>query len=216
MSAQSPQQRPQPSKIFFPHSEVEVLGGAVSRLSKIVILQWVVMALMVVLLGVVFYLSQRVTYFAVTNDGRLTKLQPLSAPVYNRQRVISHGVQAISESFALDFVNYKQTLTNARNFYTKKGFDSLMLALEKSGLTERIEGERLVSSIIYTSTPVLAGEGVDVDGVYKWKIEFPVQFTLRSSNKAVDTKALAVVIIQRVPPEESLDGIAVSALNIKT
>lgn len=202
--------------MFIPFTEQEILADAVKRLSKVSLIQGIAIVVIAVLLGVSFYLSQQVTYFAVTNDGRLFKLQPLSQPVYHRSRVIAHGVQAISASFSLDFVNSKKTLTAARDYYTKDGFGSLMQALDKSGLLAKIEKEMLVASCIHTSTPVLSAEGVDVDGVYKWKIEFPIQFTLRASNKAINTPAIAILIIQRVPPEESLDGIGVASVNIKT
>ena len=63
-----------------------------------------------------------------------------------------------------------------------------------------------------SNTPVIMGQGVNIDQIYQWNVEMPIIMTYATNNNVMrKDRAIVSLEIVRVPAEQSSSGIGIKA-----
>jgi hypothetical protein len=159
---------------------------------------------------VLIFSSARVRYFGITPDLRVVQLKPLTEPVLTASGLKEWTHDTVVRSLSLDFSNYRRQLSDVEPRYTPPAFTSFKAALQSAGILDLIVHGRLVTSVTTEGAPVLVSEQ-RLGGALHWQIEFPLSMGYESSKGVEHTQhLLARVLVKRVPPTESLEGVRIA------
>lgn len=157
----------------------------------------------------------RPKYFAITDDLRIKRLQPLDKPTLSQSGLFNWITRKVTATFSLDFVHWRKNLMDVKPDYTEKAFGQLIDSLKGSGNLEMIKKKRLVLSATVTRSPVVKAKGV-VNGRMTWKLEFPVTLSYESSDRVVSSQDLMCnVMVHRVSTLKHPRGIRIAQLIMK-
>lgn len=171
----------------------------------------VLLSAIVLLIGVVFYqIYNRPTekFFAVTTDGRIMQLYPLSQPMLSPGELLQWAHRAAISAYTYNFVNYRDALQQLQNNFTPAGWRHYENALKASRNLEMIITKKLVVSAVATGTPVILDQAV-LDGRYSWKVQIPLLVSYQSPNEQTQRPVMIMMIISRVPTVDMPKGIAI-------
>ncbi|WP_145560240.1 DotI/IcmL/TraM family protein [Yersinia bercovieri] len=156
-------------------------------------------------------LNPPVKYFA-TQDGRVIPLTPTDQPAYSDADVTDFGNRVIREAFTLDFVNYRSQMNNLLPRLSDEGFRSYYSALTTSNVLASIKDKKMNMSVM-TSPGVVVSKGTLENGVYAWKIQYPVKFKLTGQTTSLPEQSFVLsLLIQRTDPRLKNTGLEVSQL----
>jgi hypothetical protein len=155
-------------------------------------------------------------YFAMTPDGRMTPLVPLSEPLVSPEEVVQFAQGCVTRSFSLDFVpdDMRNKLNSLHDCYTDEGFHALMVAFDKSNLITKIRDGRLVSSAVATGAGVISAVNASNPRGYSWTVQQPISITLVNQTERRSYSFVIETHIQRVPTVDNPKGISTTALQI--
>ncbi|WP_084906793.1 DotI/IcmL family type IV secretion protein [Burkholderia ubonensis] len=156
-------------------------------------------------------------YFAITPDGRMVRLMPLSEPLASPEKVVQFAQDCITRTFTLTFVDkdlreHLNSLHGTRGCYTDQGYEALMANSGFSDLISKIRDRHQVSSVVSTGAGVIAATSRRGDPVYRWTVQQPISITLVSQTEKRSYSFVIETNIERVPTVDSPDGISTSAL----
>ena len=142
---------------------------------------------------------ERNVYFAVDEGNRLVKLQPLSSPNQSNAVVGQWLTESLVKTFDFHYSNFGPRLNeSADTFFTKDGANSLIAAIQDSGLLDQVR--RLEGKVaLNLRTPILVKEGsLGAGQFYAWvytvdgtmtvftktaRYDLPVQFEITVSRR---------------------------------
>ncbi|MCB1563422.1 MAG: type IVB secretion system apparatus protein IcmL/DotI [Alphaproteobacteria bacterium] len=164
------------------------------------------------LLAAIFFVIQtnqpENRYFATTEDGRLVPMVPLSEPNLSTPALMSWVAQACTEVMTFGFNDYRRRLQEASRNFTRRGWESFTLALQRSRIIDMVEANQQVVSAAPQGAPILESEGM-VAGRYQWVVQIPMTLTYQSGDRQKSDSLLITVVIVRVPRLESPNGIGI-------
>ncbi len=147
-------------------------------------------------------------YFATSNDGRITLLHPLSAPVLSASSLTEWATRAATSSYTFDFVNYRRSLQEASGYFTGSGWNSFEKALVSSNNLSLVLSKKLVTTAVAQGAPVILKRGV-LNGAYSWQVQLPVLVSYQSASMNVKQPLLVTMLIKRVDVGNNPAGIAI-------
>jgi intracellular multiplication protein IcmL len=154
-------------------------------------------------------------YFAATPDLRLAPLVPLDKPVLTQQGLVNWVTETICNAVSLDFLEWRDKLTRAREHFEDGAFKSFVASLNSSGVLDMIRDKRLSVSASVTRAPVIIASGV-TGGKATWKIEFPLVVSYESSQWVESTQNLmATVLVCRASTVTSPRGVVIQQIVLK-
>jgi intracellular multiplication protein IcmL len=178
-------------------------------LLKIAILQGVII---IGLLGAMYFVIQvhqpENRYFATTEDGRLVPMVPLNEPNLSTPALMSWVAQASTEVMTFGFNDYRRRLQEASRNFTRPGWESFTLALQRSRIMEMVEANQQVVTAAPQGAPIVVSEGL-VAGRYQWQIQLPLVVTYQSGAKTRSDNLLVTLVIVRVPRLENANGVGI-------
>lgn len=164
-------------------------------------------------LGVFYYITHPVhpQYFPATEDGRVFNMHPLSDPVQNDDFVVQWASTALSHVFALDFLHWRQQLTDVSNDFSPRGWKYFLTAVKKDNNLSTLTNYKMVSSATITGAPQVVQKGV-VHGRYMWTVQVPIIIKYSNINKEISQTALVTMKIQRMSVVKYPSRIAIDML----
>lgn len=148
-------------------------------------------------------------YFT-TEDGRMTPAYPTNEPVWSESDVRQFGADTIAKSFTLDFVHFRNQMTEVSPRYSEEGYAGYNIALSTgSNILSLIKDKRM--NLTPSVEPgVITKRGV-IDGRYTWEFQYPV--TLRLQGQTTNSPPLRYIFtlrIQRVDSRVKKRGLEVT------
>lgn len=184
-------------------------------LLKVAMIQLLVIAALIAALIGFFVLSEpRYRFFATTSDGRIIDIVPLENPY--RNDVVAWASQAATESMTFAYHDYRMRLQNSSKFFSTRGWDTFVEALNKARIIETMEKRQLNIKGTPGGAPQIIRQGV-VDGVYQWVMQMP--YTIRylgSGEVPQPTTGTLTLVVQRVSNLENPEGIGIDQWILKT
>lgn len=167
---------------------------------------------MILLLAFVFVfwwgvMYKRNIYFATTPDGRIQELVPLSEPYISIAGVSNWTAQAVTETYSLDFRNYKRSLAKVRKYYSVNAWREIDSQIRP--LIDSVVKERLILYAVADEAPRLLAEGMYKDMRYCWKLEFPLTLTHQLAQGTQTFRWLVQVLVGRANVAEKPEGLEI-------
>ncbi|MDR1052157.1 MAG: DotI/IcmL/TraM family protein, partial [Deltaproteobacteria bacterium] len=187
------------------------------RMQGTVFLRGLLTAVLALLLSLglnVYFVStgEEPRYFGFTRDLRLIEMPPLSEPVADSHSISNWLADVVTKSLSLNFLRWRQTLTEVRPEFDPAGFESFVKALEAGGQIKKIEEERLSLSCVVGGAPVVTGSRTR-NGVMTWSVEMPLVLSYESSTGVVASqKLLAEIAVQRTRTTVNPRGVVIRQL----
>ena len=156
-------------------------------------------------LNIVQYLNRpEPKYFAQTPDLMITEMIPLDRPRDSDEGVNAWLAKVVMKTLSIDFRHWREDMVEVETQYTTTAFAELVKSMRESGMIGMIEEKHLVMNTVIKSAPIIEAKGID-NGVYTWKIVFPILISYESSqgvisNQNFDVTALVIRVSSLVNP----------------
>ncbi len=154
------------------------------------------------------------TYFTATPLGQLINSPPLEESNIRDNVLLNWAVEAMMSAYTFNFVNYKQVINSMDRYFTKEGFSTYQGMLDHNKIIEQVVQKKMVLKAIPTDAPQILLEK-PFAGRYMWKIKAPMQFTYQSIGANWSDQVDIILIVMRVPTEQSPNGVAILKLDIE-
>lgn len=154
-------------------------------------------------------------YFATTTDGRITPLVPLDQPNLSQSALLQWANTAAVAAYTYNFVNYRQALQEASNYFTPDGWSGFLSALKDSNNLDAVLSKKLIVSAVATGAPVVLGQGL-LDGIYSWKVQMPMLITYQSASQFSQQSVTVTMLITRISTLNSARGIGIAQFVVAT
>ena len=116
----------------------------------------------------------------------------LPLPAKSIEDIISWVTTVSVQLFTLDFFQADKQLSEAREYFTPEGYQSLTAALQDSGWLAVVKEKKLKVSAVLKESPSVLKHGV-LDGAYSWVIHFPLLVSYESASESrVETRTFTV------------------------
>jgi intracellular multiplication protein IcmL len=148
-------------------------------------------------------------YFATDSTGRIVPLIPLDQPNLSTPALLQWANIAAVAAFTFDFVNYRQQLQAASEYFTPPGWEAYMQAVQSSNNLGAVIEKKLTVSAVATGAPVVLQQGI-LNGRYSWKVQIPLLVTYQSANQISQQNLVATLFIARVSTLNSAQGVGIA------
>ncbi len=175
----------------------------------LLILAFMIIAVLSVGLYYVVTNPPKPQYFATTIDGRVTPLVPLNQPNLSTSALLQWSNTAAIAAYTYNFVNYRQALQEASEYFTPDGWAAFMDALKNSNNLDAVIAKKLIVSAVATGAPVILAQGL-MEGRYSWKIQMPMLITYQSASEYSQQSVVVTLLIVRIPTLTSARGIGIA------
>lgn len=166
----------------------------------------------VVLVAFVVYLKSnppKPKYFATSINGRITPLFPMDQPNQSDSAVRQWANQAAIAAYSYNFLNYREELQAASDFFTPLGWRDFIRALEDSNNLNAVREKRLIVSAVSTKAPVILQQGI-LNGVYSWRVQLNLLVNYQSPSEFSQETYVVTLLITRVSTLNTPRGIGIS------
>lgn len=185
---------------------------------KIVGLLLLSVIIIIILTGGLLYIvtnPPQPRYFATTIDGRITPLVPLEEPNLSKSAVLQWANTAAIAAYTYNFVNYRQALQEASEYFTPDGWSSFMAALKSSNNLDAVLSKKLIVSAVATGAPIVLAQGL-LNDRYAWRVQMPMLITYQSPSQFSQQSVTVTMLITRVPTLNSPRGIGIAQFVVDT
>lgn len=148
-------------------------------------------------------------YFATTVQGRIVPLIPLDQPNTSTSALLQWANTAAIAAYTYNFVNYRQELQAAAEFFTPDGWRSFLDALKGSRNLEAVIDKKLIVSAVATGAPIVAWEGL-LNDQYSWRVQMPMLITYQSASNFSQQSVTVNMLITRISTLNSARGIGIA------
>ena len=179
---------------------------------KIVLALLTAVATVVLLCGALIYVMTHPPapkYFATSVDGRIIPLIGLNEPNMPTSALLLWANQAATAAFTYDFVNYRQALQSASEYFTPDGWRDFLNALTSSNNLNAVIVKKLVVSSTATGAPVVLQQGL-LNGVYAWRVQMPMVITYQSASQVAQQNAIVTMLVTRISTLNSAKGVGIA------
>lgn len=145
--------------------------------------------------------------------GKFEEL-PLKQPNLTNDELLNWVTDAIVSIYSYNYLNAEQALNKSRQYFTDNGYDSFMKALKESKNLETVKSKKLIVNALAQSSATILKEG-DVDGVYTWQIQLPLEVTYQGANNDFKQNMDIQVEVVRQTYTQTPKGIAINAVTAK-
>ena len=148
----------------------------------------------------------------MTQDMAILKITALDQPMINDPALKAWLATARTDSLNMDFLNWRQRLSNARQYFTKEAFEGFAVSLSAEGHLPLLQQYRAIMHAVVTGTPILTRSG-KLRGVMTWEFQIPILLNYETSKQRISSQAItAVCRVQRVDTSEYPRGVAISQI----
>lgn len=199
---------------MFDHSQDKVLeplvgesyGKAMGVIGAILLGSFVVMVLAV---GVAVK-GREITqpaYFLVEPGQKPVRQPVLNGPSFSAGKITNWANRALRDVFTFNFNNVNQRMAQNSVYFSDQGFVDFQASLEKTGLLEDVQNQRLLVTLTPLTEPRLIGRA----GPYL-RVEAQVLLTYLGGPQPVHKKHLIELMIEPVSTSQDPEGLAIVRL----
>ena len=113
---------------------------------------------MLILAGALFYIvthPPEPRYVAMTPDGHIVPLVAFTHPNLSNAAVLEWSNTAATAAYSYNFVNYRQALQQAADYFTPEGKQMFFAAIKSSNNLQAVISKKLIVSAVATGVPVI-------------------------------------------------------------
>ena len=147
-------------------------------------------------------------YFATYSNGSLAPMIPLDQPNMSVSSLLQWVTSSVVSVNTFDFVNYRDQLQKASEFFTAEGWQAYLTALQSSRNLDAVIQKKLTVTAVATGAPVIVRQWLE-NGVMTWQIQLPVLITYQSASNYVPQNNIIILKVQRISTLLSPNGIGI-------
>jgi intracellular multiplication protein IcmL len=169
--------------------------------------------------GVYYYFTHRKepAYGAIynyQNKNYLIPMTPLSQPIINSQALLIWSSEAATAAYTYDAANYQAQFAVVINkYFTKKGGQAFMSALQNSGSISNLLSKKLVVTSVVNGSPLILKQGILL-GKESWRIQVPVLVDYQSASEIQTASYIITMLIVRTNPADNPQGIGIEQFSV--
>ena len=152
-------------------------------------------------------------YFPTDPNGRLLRELPLSEPIFSDAEVQRFAIKAAKAVTSFDYLNYRRDLQGARKYFTDKGFDNYIKALDESRNLTTVLDQRLVSRGELVGKVTLKNS--QIGGRHVWFVNVPMNIRYENQALTIIQPLELHLLIGRVPTTVSLQAMQIAQMWIE-
>ncbi len=191
------------------------------------------MVVCLLLIGIVFLLFYALkyerntipspVYFATTDDGIPIRIISLSQPNKSDLALLEWASEAAVNVYTFNFVNYREALQDAREYFTRSGYQNFMAALKDSNNLNAVQARKLLVSAQVeangTSMILRSSKTEDsfrINGKYTWQVQIPMLLTYESGGTDKFLQHIMLTMtITRMSPLDSSSGLGIDSFVVR-
>lgn len=169
--------------------------------------------IVIILVSVIFFMAVNKPspkYFAATDSGRIIPLIPLNQPNLSESNILQWASKALISVYSFDFVNYKKSFQENRQYFTDQGWQSFMDALTNAKTIQTVKDSKLVVSAVLNGAPIISNQYI-LRGRYTWEAQVPILVSYQGTESYSDN-LMATLKIQRVSTLDNKYGIGIAEI----
>lgn len=170
----------------------------------------------ILLIGIIYFMHvNRPTekYFAMLSKNNLTEMQSLEQLNVSPKALLNWAMVAVTNAYTIDFLNYKNSLANTKEFFTENGYESFSNSLKASGRLQEIISNKLISSAVIVDSPIILKE-TSFPNNNSWEIQLPITITFQGASVETYKQWLIVtILVKSVPTDIAVNGIGIEAIH---
>lgn len=153
-------------------------------------------------------------YFLAREDGGIIPLVAVDQPYLSDGQVTNFAVEAITKSMTLNFVTWRQDLSESSEYFERPdGWNNFLQVMEESDTLNFIRNRRLISSVVANGAAII-NRGT-INGRYNWVVQVPITVTYQSSSEKNTANHIAEIQIARLPTWQTSRGVGITRVLIK-
>ena len=133
---------------------------------------------------------------------------PLDQPNMSVSSLLQWVTSSVVSVNTFDFVNYRDQLQKASEFFTAEGWQAYLTALQSSRNLDAVIQKKLTVTAVATGAPVIVRQWLE-NGVMTWQIQLPVLITYQSASNYVPQNNIIILKVQRISTLLSPNGIGI-------
>lgn len=185
------------------------MPAAMEKLSRIAIWNAGLSMALILSLTAIYIFRPAPPSYAVTPDGRIIQMVPLSEGI-GQAGVTDFASRAVISSYQIDFQNWEKQFGALAPMYTDGGYNAFMQSV--APLKDRVVEGRFVTSVGLATPPLIIKSGT-IDGVFKYRVRMDILIGFEGQSKRIQPQTWRVdAIIDRVPMSKSPIGIQISSI----
>ena len=147
-------------------------------------------------------------YFATYSNGSLAPMIPLNQPNMSVASLLQWVTTAVISVNTFDFVNYRDQLQKASEYFTSNGWQGYLQALQSSRNLDAVIQKKLTVTAVATGAPVIVRQWYD-NGVATWQIQLPVLITYQSASNFVPQNNIIILKVKRISTLLNPNGVGI-------
>lgn len=149
-------------------------------------------------------------YFWTDGNGTIRPLIPLNEPVLSDSERANWVTQAVTQSFGMDFTNFRSQMQAFRPNFTPEGFEAFARALQDSSILPSIITNKYILSAVPRAAPLELRRGTLPDGRFSWQYQMPVLLTYQASSQSTTQEVVIEIVVVRVREVDNPRGMAIA------
>ncbi len=165
----------------------------------------------ILLIGAIIYIvinPPKPRYFATYANGSLAQMVPLDQPNMSVSALLQWVSTAVISVNTFDFVNYRDQLQKASEYFTSDGWQAYLSALQGSRNLDAVIQKKLTVTAVATGAPVIVKAWLE-NGVVTWQIQLPVLITYQSASNFVPQNNIIILKVKRISTLLNPSGIGI-------
>jgi len=185
--------------------------AAYMGLKRRVYFQAKIIAVLSVVLLIMLPLSRPIyRYFSMNPEKKVSSISGLSMPNLTDEAVLSWATTSITEVLTMGFADIDKKLPTLEDKFTDEGWEAYKASFEAMKIRETFKQSQLVLTSVPSNTPVILGQGMNLNKIYQWNVQMPIIMAYATNNNVVTKKRATVTLqITNVPVEQSPAGLAI-------
>lgn len=134
--------------------------------------------------------------FAVTPQGRIIPIQPLSNPIIGEDQLLSIAQNDIVQSYTFTFANFNQQMAYLKPLFAPSAFIAFQNSLASSKTISALQSQKLIISAVPQNAPTIVAQG-SIGGALAWHIQMKTLINYASdgvSSSQTRTKYINIVL----------------------
>ena len=200
-------------------SEQEVLASIAARNSfyrdsyrrVLVGLNLAILSFLILIIAIIYIINHppQPKYFATYADGKLVPLIPLNMPNVSQAALLEWVNTAVISVNTYDFVNYRDQLQKASEYFTPEGWEAYLESLKASRNLNAVVEKKLVVSAFAKKAPSVVRSG-SLDGVFTWTIQIPITVVYQSASQMSTQDLIVSLTVKRISTLTNPNGIGIT------
>jgi|GEM_PF-3231589 len=183
------------------------------KFTKIILISVVVLLVFsIAILAIALNKKTNNVYFAADKGGNIIQLVPLNKPNQSDSAVVQFLADALVDTFDFNYHNMKRRLSQSTlKFFTNKGAELLIKALEDNGTFEVVNRKKLFMTLALEHAPIIVKKGLPKNGRHwLWKLQVPAIINYVTESNKISHHVVFTVIVSRKSMIEDALGLGIS------